>query len=109
MIHPHHLHEQKLSLKTELTLYPHLITHDQLTIKQCALQGMGIGYLQSHSVEDELKNGQLVEILPGFLNPKEQIPINLYYLKRKHLHSKVRCFIDFLFSKIQEPLKQHKS
>ncbi|HWK71247.1 LysR family transcriptional regulator [Pollutimonas sp. M17] len=56
--------------------------------------GVGIGFLPGWLVEDDLKSGALVQILPQY----RQLPYELYasYISRKYLTSKVRSFIDFL-------------
>lgn len=79
-----------------MNIKPTLIINDQLTLKDCALNNMGIAYLQQHVVDNELRLGKLIEVLPDYTEKQCTIPINLYYLKRRHLHSKIRAFLDFI-------------
>lgn len=81
-------------------MQPKLILNDQMTLKTCAMEGLGIAYIQHHVVEKELLSKELVEVLSDYSEQENTIPINLYYFKRKYLHSKVRAFIDYIMSNI---------
>jgi DNA-binding transcriptional LysR family regulator len=103
IIHPVHPNDSSIVLKGDkkFNLAPNVIINDQLAIKKCALNNMGIVYVQSHVVMQELQKGSLVEILQDFTEKKDNIPIFLYYLQRRYLHSKIRVFIDFIINNVE--------
>ena len=65
-----------------------------------ALTGRGIGLKALWDIEDDLKQGRLVELLPSFADNV----INLYavYPTRVHLPPRVRVFIDFLVASTRD-------
>jgi len=103
IIHPIHPNDSSIILKggKQLNYMPAIIINDQLAIKRCALNDMGIAYIQYHVVEQELKDGTLVEVLQDYMEKKDSISIFLYYLQRRYLHSKIRVFIDFIVNNIE--------
>lgn len=104
IIHPVRPHDSKIVLNggKEMNLKPSIITNDQLAIKRCVLEDMGIAYIQRHVVEKELKDGSLIEVLHNYMDKTDNISINMYYLQRRHLHSKIRAFIDFIIKITEE-------
>lgn len=64
-------------------------------------QGVGVGYAPSWLVEQDLKQGDLVQILPEY----EIFSVNLYavYVDRAFLRANVRAFIDFWVEKLENP------
>lgn len=105
IIHPVNPEDSVIQLKLDkqIKLTPRVIVNDQLAIKHCVLSGMGIAYLQRHVVDQELREGVLEEVLQNYMEKKDTIPINLYYLQSRHLHSKIRLFIDFLIKCAKHP------
>lgn len=79
--------------KKELFIEPTLLLNDCHAIRECALQGIGIGMLHDYMIEDALQTGQLVEVLNEFQIPS--INIYLYYSQSHYLLPKIRRFIDF--------------
>lgn len=75
-------------------LEPLLYVNDALSMRDCALQGLGIIRLHDYMVEEYLKNKQLIEILPKY--NQKPIPVFLYYQKRRYLLPKIRKFIDYM-------------
>jgi DNA-binding transcriptional LysR family regulator len=69
-----------------------------LTLRACALAGMGPALLTSWLVEEEIAQGRLVDLLPDF----QVTPVDydnaawLLYPSRAYLPNKVRVMIDFL-------------
>lgn len=104
IIHPVHPNDSSIILKggKQLNQLPTIIINDQLAIKRCALNDMGVAYIQHHVVEQELQDGTLVEVLQEYMEKKDSISIFLYYLQRRHLHSKIRVFIDFLIKNVEK-------
>lgn len=58
------------------------------------LLGGGIGRVPSIFVEKEIKEGQLVRILPSIEQPKSYV--YLLYSNRKNVPKKLQLFIDFI-------------
>lgn len=98
IIHPVNPDDTIIQLKAakQLKVTPRVIVNDQLAIKRCVLNGIGIAYLQQHVVDEELREGALIEVLKKHMAKEASIPINLFYLQRRQLHSKIRSFIDFI-------------
>ena len=73
---------------------PSLHTNSGDTCRAVALQHGGIIFQPSFLVGDDLRSGELVQVLPEYLSA----PLGIYavYPTRKHLSPKVRLLIDFL-------------
>jgi DNA-binding transcriptional LysR family regulator len=72
-----------------------LLTNNAEVMHDWILAGRGIGLKALWDIEDDLAAGRLVKVLAPFAHDT----INLYvtYPTRKHLPSRVRSFIDFVF------------
>ena len=80
--------------KTLIRLAP-LIRSDDTTFSYHAVRsGAGIGFLPSWLVDEDLRRGTLLRVLPQYT----QAPQELYatYISRQYLTPKVRSFIDFM-------------
>lgn len=60
--------------------------------RELVLPGHGIGFLPSFAITDDIKQGNLIGLLPEYAS--EPIGIYAAYPNRKHLSAKVRLFID---------------
>lgn len=69
----------------------------QLELKM-ALDGHGIVRLPEFALEDTIKNNQLEVLFENYQEPA--IDVFLVYPSRKFLSPKIRCFIDFIVSKL---------
>lgn len=107
IIHPVNLNDPAIQLKDgkKVNYHPRVVVNDQLAIKKCLLNNMGVGYLQRHVVDEELASGELVEVLQEYMDKKDTIPINLYYMQRRHIHSKTRLFVDFILKNVERLTK----
>jgi DNA-binding transcriptional LysR family regulator len=56
--------------------------------------GLGIMQAPRYALEDDLKSGALVAILPD--NPPSRTPVSLLYPRSRQLSPRVRVFIDWL-------------
>jgi DNA-binding transcriptional LysR family regulator len=76
-----------------------MYTNDTLMEYHLVKSGLGIAYLPHPIIQDDLKTGTLVRVLPDY----EHNSAILYaaYINREYLSAKVRTFIDFLSQKIQ--------
>ncbi|MDU8923980.1 LysR family transcriptional regulator [Pasteurellaceae bacterium LIM206] len=71
-----------------------VIANNGLTLVQLAKAGLGIINSPVFLVQDELKSGALVEILPEYKH--QQLDLHAVYPHRRHLAAKVKAFIEFL-------------
>lgn len=65
-------------------------------IKTYALAGQGIAQFHDYVINDELLNGELVEVLSDFLKPSE--PLFLYYQKHRYVQPKIRQLVNLLIN-----------
>ncbi|WP_295895640.1 LysR family transcriptional regulator [uncultured Vibrio sp.] len=67
---------------------------------ELAIAGQGITRMPKFNVDDKLESGELVVLFEDY----KKVPINVYlvYASRKHMSAKVRCFIDFVVSELEE-------
>jgi DNA-binding transcriptional LysR family regulator len=60
----------------------------------CALRGCGLIQLPRFHVEDELRNGRLVEVLGDW--PSPNFPLSALHPYHRQLSPRVRVFIDWV-------------
>lgn len=77
-----------------LQLTPRFVADDLLTLKLAVLQGTGMGLLPDYMCRDELRDGRLVTVLPGWAPPGGIL--HAVYPSRRGLLPATRCFLDFL-------------
>lgn len=74
-------------------------SNNTVMLKEMTLAGIGIGYLPTWLVEEEVASGTLIRL---FENDWVGAPtLHAIYLSRRHLSAKIRSFIDFMASKSQ--------
>lgn len=78
----------------------HLIMDDGLSQKLATMNGAGISINSIWSVHEELANGRLVRILPGWTQV-EPTALWFVYPKSNVLSAKVRALMDFLLREIK--------
>ncbi|HEY5715696.1 MAG TPA: LysR family transcriptional regulator [Psychromonas sp.] len=77
-----------------VTVNSQVITNSgEMQLALC-LAGQGITRLPDFYINDELENGQLVQLFDEYND--QNINIYLVYPSRKHMSAKVRCFIRFI-------------
>lgn len=85
--------------KIMVKLAPRILSNlSDMKVAFC-LAGLGITRLPMLNVEKELNSGKLVEVFSHYENFK--IDCFLVYPSRKHMSAKVRCFIDFMTSELE--------
>lgn len=90
--------------KCEIRVKGNYRVDDAPALKDAAIRGMGVVYLATYLLEDELKKGELVKLLPDW-NLDHQLSLQAVYPRRQHLPPKVRAFVDFVRSHFgKEPL-----
>jgi DNA-binding transcriptional LysR family regulator len=80
-----------------------LVTNSGETLRQAALQGVGVTLAAGFLVRDDLDAGRLVRLLPEYRTV--EITMNAVYPHRHHLSAKVRTFIDMLVRHAAEQQK----
>jgi DNA-binding transcriptional LysR family regulator len=82
----------------EVRVHGTLLTNNSEVMHGWALTGRGLALKALWDIEDELKDGRLVEVLAPFAHNE----INLYavYPTRTHLPPRVRVFLDFAIASI---------
>jgi DNA-binding transcriptional LysR family regulator len=69
------------------------------TIRAAALAGAGVSWNPTFLIGDDLREGRLVPLLPGYRMP--DIDVLAVYPSRRHLSAKVRVMVDFLAEAFQ--------
>lgn len=72
--------------------------------KQLVMSDAGLALMPLWAVKDELKNGDLIHLLPEYIfSPYEELSATYaIYLKREMVSPKTRVFLDFIAEKITE-------
>lgn len=92
--------EQKMKIKPNA----HVISNNGYALLQMTKAGQGIVNLPLFLVKEEIRAGNLVEILPQY--KQHSIDISVLYPHRRYLSPKVKVFIEFL-SKLMEDRHQY--
>jgi DNA-binding transcriptional LysR family regulator len=83
-----------------LTLTPRMVSNDLSTLKQAAVNGMGIAALPAYVCKSELRSRRLTRILPGWLAGESTFTALLPH--RLGLLPAVRIFVDYLARHLPE-------
>ena len=67
-------------------------------LRQAAKSGLGIALLAAWLVADDVRRKRLVELLPAYETPAA--PIHLLMPPGRHVHPRVRAFVDFLAERL---------
>ena len=79
---------------------PRLVSDDMLALRSAAIAGIGVVHLPLLIVSDEIRNGQLVHLLPTWA-PKRYV-IHAVYPSRRGLLPSVRALLDYLGARFSE-------
>ncbi|MGD8173865.1 LysR family transcriptional regulator [Vibrio sp. TRT 21S02] len=71
-------------------------------VRDAAIAGWGIGYLATYLLDDEFRNGKLIQLLPEW-RACQKMPFYAVYPSRKHMPKKVSAVIEFIRDKIGSP------
>ncbi len=87
----------KFTIEGQLKHVPinaNIYANSSLDLKNLAQSGLGIAYLPSFTVYNEIKTGQLISILQEYQPP----PMSMYavYPSKEYLSKKTKLFLDFL-------------
>jgi len=72
-----------------------------MALRSAALDGLGLAMLPTYCIGADLANKSLVEVLPSYRGPEEQISV--LYPHRRFLPAKSRLFIDFMADSFRRP------
>jgi DNA-binding transcriptional LysR family regulator len=70
------------------------------TARAAALAGAGVIWQPSFVIDEDVRAGRLVEVMPGYHMPP--VDILAIYASRRHLSAKVRVMVDFLVDAFQD-------
>lgn len=73
---------------------PRLVADDLAALREAALAGIGVVQMPGLMIEDDLAEGRLVRLLPGWASPN--IPVHALFPSRRGLLPSVRALIDHL-------------
>ena len=77
-----------------VSVRPTLSSNSDVVLKAACVGAQGIAYLPDYLVGAELADGQLVHVLPDYV--EDTVGIHAIYPENKHLSARVRLFIDAL-------------
>src|SRR5690348_5351740 len=81
-----------------------LHTNNTELLRQAALTGRGIVRAPAYRVEEDIRAGRLIHVLPDWQSG--EWPIVALYPNREHLPAKVRLFVDYAVKYFADKLKQ---
>jgi DNA-binding transcriptional LysR family regulator len=84
--------------ETKVSVQGHTTISNAIALQQCAISGMGLALLPNWLIEDDLRDGRLVNVFPGYAVTATEFDTAawLVYPSRAYVPLKVRVFIDFL-------------
>jgi DNA-binding transcriptional LysR family regulator len=91
---------QRRQSEVNLCLTPRIISNDLSTLKQAAVNGMGIAALPAYVCKSERRSRQLTRILPGWLAGESTFTALLPH--RLEILPAVRLFVDYLARHLPE-------
>ena len=84
----------------EVKLEPSIVTNHTAAALNCIVQGAGAGAVPLFMAGEYILSGRMIHLLPDWqLKPE---PISVVYPSRQYLSLKVRRFIDFLVTEVEE-------
>lgn len=88
------------SVKVKVNYY--FATNDATAILHACLANGGMSILPTYLVNDYIRSGRLIAVLPQWSIP--DLTINALYPSRQHLPVALRAFLDFLVQRFKHPL-----
>jgi DNA-binding transcriptional LysR family regulator len=68
---------------------------NEALLRSAALTGMGIATLPEAMIEEDVANGNLIQVLPGCSTSNSEVEVCLFYSHRELLPARFRTFVDF--------------
>lgn len=91
--------EHQSGEKSEVRIAPRLKSDDMATLKQAAIEGLGIAALPAYTCRDELASGHLVRVLPQWHVGRAQL--DLVMTNRRGVTAPVTALQEFLQANFQ--------
>ena len=85
----------------QLSVHPKIKASNGETVRQLALDGLGITCLSAFLVHRDLQQNRLIALLEDQIELHEQ-SIHAVYYQQEHLPKRIRLFIDFLTQKLSK-------
>jgi DNA-binding transcriptional LysR family regulator len=84
--------------ETEVCVQGHTMISNAIALQQCAIAGMGLALLPNWLIDDDLRDGTLVNVFPSYDVAATEFSTAawLVYPSRAYVPLKVRVFINFL-------------
>jgi DNA-binding transcriptional LysR family regulator len=79
---------------------PRLVSDDMIALRAATMRGVGITQLPHMIVSDQLRSGELVELLPGW-SPRQGI-VHAVYPSRRGMLPAVRALLEFLTERLRD-------
>jgi len=79
---------------------PRLVTDDMIALRSAAIAGVGVVHLPLLMVSDEIRNGQLVHLLPSWAPTRQAV--HAVYPSKRGLLPSVRALLDYLGARFSE-------
>ena len=83
----------KLKPAYKISLKPYLLINDVVAMIACAKQHLGLIQLPYYMLEDSIKSGELVSVLPEY--QATDVGVYYHFLKLHYTQPKIRKFIDY--------------
>jgi DNA-binding transcriptional LysR family regulator len=86
-----------------------LMEGNEVLLRATVLAGGGITALPRMMVDNDVRNGRLIQILPDCATLESSQEICLFYLHRKLLPARIRTFVDFCADFFKAEMPSHSS
>ncbi|MGC9493211.1 LysR family transcriptional regulator [Vibrio genomosp. F10] len=96
---------------TSITVTPKRFSDDGEVIRSWALEGAGIALKSILDVQADINNRRLITVLDGYMknfNTSTSVSsanLNVLYISKKYQPKRIRLFLDFLFKRFNELVK----
>ncbi len=88
--------------KQSLVVSPVLIAEGVTSIREAVLAGLGTAVLPDWLIREDIRDGRLVRLLPGWR--ASDLPIHVIYAPQRHLPVRVRAFVEFAIYRLRQRL-----
>lgn len=89
---------------SEVPVHGRLIVSNALALQQCAIAGLGLALLPNWLIDQELKNGTLVDVFPSYEVTATEFGTSAWWVlpSRSYIPHKVKIFMDY-FNEVLTP------
>jgi len=85
--------------RVKVKINAHLKASNGEFLRDAAVNGMGIVFMPTFIIYQEIERGDLIHVLPSYKNP--EMSIHAIYPQTRHLSHRVRAFVDFLVERFK--------